>query len=174
LPSLWAVQTNNKSANRPRIDTHTRYASNSSQRYGHSDECSNPWGVKTPLTAPPPPRPYDTPVYIPPGPKSTPYPPTFVKPPPTPPDSDVGSCTTTSTTGSPKTKQEVSTLPTIAAGVEPDRTCRTKAPSSTQESRKRGNRLQRWKYALKEMFTHQPVDESEFEHISAQRHWTDE
>ena len=174
LPSLWAVQTNNKVASRPRIETHTRYVSSSSQRNGYSDEYSNPWGVKTPLTAPPPPRPVNTPVHIPPAPKSTPCPPSWVKPPPTPPDSDFGSCTTTSSTGSPHSKQGVNPLPTITANVESDRPSRKRAPTSTQESRKRGNRLQRWKLALKEMFTHQPVDESEFEHISAQGHWTDE
>lgn len=174
LPSLpRATRTNDARPNWPRVDAHTRWASNSSQN--HSDESSDPWGVETPLTAPFPARPYDTSVYIAPGPKSTPCPPTWVKP-PTPPDSDKSSYTTISTSGSPPPpppKFEINSLPTIPSGDKLDQQGRSRTQSSTRESQKQGTRFRRFKTALKEIFTPHPVDESQLEHIS-DRHWTDE
>ena len=178
LPSLWAVQTSHPPKARPNFDSHTRYGSNSSQRRGPSEDCINSWGVKTPLTAPFPPRPYESPVYIPPAPKSTPNPPTFTRPPPTPPDSDntdLESFRTTSTSESSRpAKREVKPLPQIPTYVQPIRSCHPQKASSARQSRKPGSRLQRWKSAFKEMFAREPEDESDLVHISAQGHWTDE
>lgn len=172
LPSLWAARSNIVTHPKVGMDTSHRNAAHTSPRA--SEECSHAWGVKTPLTAPPPPV-YETPIYIPPGPKSEPCPPSFVKAPPTPPDSESWSCTTTSTFGSPQLKQSPGTLPgTMSSGHAQSHTpTRTSNGPSGRDARRRLSRMQRWKSAFKDMLTHRPVDDSNFEHIEA-RHWTDE
>ena len=176
LPSLWAASTNTTTTPpHPRLDTNTKTTSRTVHRsVASSDNQSNSWGVKTPLTAPPPPVPYETPVYIPPGPKSEPHPPTFVKAPPTPPDSESWSYKTDSTTGSPKSNKEIEVLPgTMSARNTEPRAHRTRTASSTRQSRKRATRMQRWRSAFKDLFTHHLVDETDFERIE-DRHWTEE
>ena len=175
LPALWAARTNTAAPARPRADTESKSAT--STNYGSlpfSEERRNPWGLTTPLTAPPPPRPYETPVYIPPGTKSAPNPPSFAKPPPTPPDSESWSYTTGSTSGSPQSKQGTTALPGTMSSRNTQAKAHQPRPSVTRsETRKRQTRLQRWKSAFKEIFTHHSVDESQFERIQ-ERHWTDD
>lgn len=174
LPSLWAAQARTVSGSTGQADSHMRYRSTSSQRRDRSsDDCIDFEGRKALLTTRSP-RLCDAPQYVAPGPKSTPCPPTYLKPPPTPPDSDLGSCGTASTTDSPPSRSEEKPLPTVPSYVESHCSSPPRKPSSTQESHRPGSRLQRWKSAFKEMFTHRPVDESDLVHISAHRHWTED
>ena len=181
LPSLWATRSG--TVRRPRVGTTSRNPTRRDHDHAvSSDQNSNSRSVKTPLTAPQPPAPYETPVYIQQGPKSEPNPPKFVvrTPPtihalPTPPDSD-GSWCATSASGSisPQSKQPTSALPgTMTSRSTEGRTrSRNKTGHSGRPSRKL-SRMQRWRSVVKEMFTHEPVDESQFEHIT-DCHWTDE
>ena len=174
LPSLWATRTNGTNITHHMDNPSTRYARGRKQTSFDSSGHGNPWGVKTPLTAPPPPEPYHTPIYIPPAPKSEPHPPAFVmRAPPTPPDSV--STTTASTFDSPPSQHAVAALPgTMAARNTQTRTpTRSRALPSVTESRKKRSRIRRWRLAFKEMFTYHPVDDSQFERIE-DRHWTEE
>ena len=184
LPSLWATRTSTVSGTRPALHADTSHSSGSCYYSpGSPESYSSPWKVKTPLTAPPiPVSRYETPIYVPPGPKSAPNPPCFVKAPPTPPDSLARSSTTTSSYSSPRPKQTTTAMPgTMSSRNARDRTpSRTRTGSSSREpyTRKHDKRGRmpfgrRWKLVFKDMFTRDPVDDSQFETIE-DRHWTDE
>ena len=175
LPELWAAHTNITSQPRPKVDRDARSTNNSTYRsVAYPHERGNPWGVITPVTAPPPPRPYETPIYIPPGPKTAPNPPAFVRAPPTPPDSESSSSKSESMAGSPETKTGMAVLPgTMSSRKATDRVQHGRPTAFYEDVRRQPTRLQRWKSAFKDVFTNRSVDESQFERIT-ERHWTDE
>lgn len=185
LPSLWATRSSTNSSSRPRLDTGVSAASSAYGSPSSPQQSTDPWSkVATPLTAIPPPAPYESPVYIPPAPKTAPQlPPFVVQHPPTPPDSVTRSCSSSmSTTSSPRPRVAVKALPgTMSSRAGRDRTpTRTRVSSATREQRARNVKKsssvpfsKRFRSAFKDIFKREPVDESQFEHID-DRHWTDE
>lgn len=171
LPALWATRSNTISSKRPRIEAHTKGTSNSS--YSTSTFAEGTGQVTTPRTAPPSRMPYETPVFIPRAPLSEPHPPSFVKAPPTPPDSETWSDTTASTSASPQSRQTIDPVPRTLASRTMSAEKRTQTRDRSCHSRKDPTKMKRLRLAFKELFTHHSVDESHYERIES-RHWTDE
>lgn len=134
------------------------------------------------LSAEPSPRPYETPTFSPEALRAAPSPPPcYTKALPlTSPDSFTDEkksrSSSTDKSVSPSSKQVVHVLP----GTMSARNGRSRASSRQRGERSRGGKkkkpatgVRRWKVAFREIFTKNPVDETQFERIE-DRHWTDE
>lgn len=177
LPSLWATRTTTLTTSRPRLETSSQHSRSTSHfRVDSPDES---WRMRTPLTAPPPlpPAPYETPIYIPPGPKSAPSPPSFVKASSTPPDSlsQASRSTSASIISGHHPRPIITALPgTMSTRTAPKSpSSRIRTEGAGREIRKRKTRRGRWIAALKDLFSSDPVDETQFERIE-DKHWTDD
>lgn len=167
------------------------------------EDAVTPIEVDVPRTAPPLGASSRTPVYLPPAPKSTQHPPTFVVTPgylPTPktaqgvptfvktpaPCSDKSSQTstvTTSASGSPESEKVVTSLPgTMSSRNAREREreppylrprARDRRVSSKKPLPRKPTLARRWRAIFRDIFSHHPVDESQLQRIE-DRHWTDE
>jgi hypothetical protein len=176
LPDLWAVRSTNVNQRE-----HERHPSLTGHR-GFRDE-----GYDVPRTALPlqaSSTPYETPVYIPPAPKTAPPLPKYVQSvqaaPPTPPESISKSSDASSAAVSPPAAHAVLTaLPgTMSSRDRKEARSRTRGSHHTRSESKHSKAESvsfgsRFKAAFKDMFKRNPIDETQFERIE-DRHWTDE
>lgn len=191
----------------PRVSACTRYARSSSQPNGRPRltttasapvqtewispvsevDTSERWRVSTYACVQPPPAPYETPVFIPAGPRGSYHPPPpssrsnnfSTHMPPSPPGTD--SCSSTKS-ATPPPRDPHRALSDAAAGVahaQNDalrgriRSIPQDQPTKTSNKRDSLGAGRRFKTALKGMFRKEPVDESQLQHIS-NRHWADD
>lgn len=179
LPSLPAPTWDTPPSSKPHLDASTPNYDLSQRKTSFSLRQTED-RIKTPLTAPI--FASSKSVSIPAAPRTSPELPSFVlrskqtpdtatmssqranlqKLPPTPSDSEAGSWGISSTFSSPK----LPTSPPSPPATVPNACCHC-------GHRKRPSRLARWKSALKDIFKHDYVDDSELEHIETS-HWTDE
>lgn len=177
LPSLWASRENSR---------HERSKSYTLYHAREDSETGNPqWPSRTPSTgpinAPPHSKPHEL-AQIAPGPKSAPQLPTFVKGPPSPPDSARLSRSSISKSASPNHSPRIGSKPSITAmpgtmsARERSRSRHRPTLSQDQVVKEEAEHLplgRRVKEAFKDVFKRNPVDETKFERIE-DRHWADD
>jgi len=178
LPSLWATRSNTPRG--PAVRTPTQRSDGSQFRSTPPPEDSsyrhNASMFKTVHMSP---QPYETPASTPPAPRMQPSPPTYHSKelPATPPDSSSEASYTVATQSIPPRAEHVThALP----GTMSARNARARTPSRARlrssgsgRRSKRPTKMDRWRSAVREFFTKDPVDGTQFERIE-ERHWADD
>lgn len=203
LQFLWAANEQDEPAlARPRVHGHGQRSFDNGYPAPRHDR-EDGWSIPAPKTAPPftaarhpPPLPATMPrqsQMIPQAPKSAPVLPSFVEMPPTPPPDTFSTLSRSSTMSSTKKSLSISspgqsprlpqhTVPSLPGTmsaresvIAPKRSSRPKREETAKKEKPDAAAplSRRFKLAMKDIFKREPVDESQFEHIS-DRHWTDE